>query len=285
MKTVFANHREVCHIWAQQKQSEGRASRIFFDGPVIFSYGRHFPMARFVDHHTVLMTTRGYSVSTAKHMSYVRQSLPNGIKLFRVRDVLTADHASNAFHLVEDIKETRNKSIKAKSNKSYLQHLVLSKVEHLREYVQHFSVKPSADVKALLNGDALSPETLAAIERKLAEDRKAKVKETKEEKKALMERADKWKAGENVSFPYQVHDIFLRVKGDEIETSKGARIPLAIARRLWGRIKGTDMVLAPVAGMSLGHYTVNSWDGETLRAGCHTIQRSEMERLAEVLKW
>jgi len=33
MKTVLRNHEEVAHIWVQQTQAEGRASRVFFDGP------------------------------------------------------------------------------------------------------------------------------------------------------------------------------------------------------------------------------------------------------------
>jgi hypothetical protein len=35
---------QVAHVWAQGRQEEGRnpARRVFFDGPRLFSYGRHF---------------------------------------------------------------------------------------------------------------------------------------------------------------------------------------------------------------------------------------------------
>ena len=65
MRRVLKNHDEVCHVWAQQTQSEGRAGNIFFRDKSIYSYGEHFEMARFVDEETVFITTRGYSVSTA----------------------------------------------------------------------------------------------------------------------------------------------------------------------------------------------------------------------------
>lgn len=78
MRKVFSNHTEVCHVWAARSQKEGRASRIFFEGDTIYSYGRHFPMAKFYDvkdETVVLINDSTYSVSTSKHMCYVRSAL------------------------------------------------------------------------------------------------------------------------------------------------------------------------------------------------------------------
>ena len=38
MRRVLKNHDEVCHVWAQQTQSEGRAGNIFFRDKSIYSY-------------------------------------------------------------------------------------------------------------------------------------------------------------------------------------------------------------------------------------------------------
>lgn len=46
MRTVLRHTNEVCHYWANQIQPEGRAGNVYFDGPRIYSYGRHFCMAR-----------------------------------------------------------------------------------------------------------------------------------------------------------------------------------------------------------------------------------------------
>jgi len=80
MKNVFDNYM-TCHVWAQQSQEEGRnsSSSIYFKGDTIFSYGAHFPMARFVKNDSgetcVLITTQNYSVTTQRHLSLVRSSI------------------------------------------------------------------------------------------------------------------------------------------------------------------------------------------------------------------
>src|SRR5512146_2854588 len=92
MRTVFSNNREVAHVWAQQSQASGRGHNFYFDGPTIYSYGSHFPIARFVtnerDERAVLFTTRRYSKSTSRHVSYAAQALYGlNVPVFNVRDV------------------------------------------------------------------------------------------------------------------------------------------------------------------------------------------------------
>lgn len=79
MKTVFSSHNEVAHIWASQSQNSGRAGNIFFDAGVIYSYGLHFPVAKFMPDlgDIVLFTNRGYSSSTGKHKTIIRAAIPN----------------------------------------------------------------------------------------------------------------------------------------------------------------------------------------------------------------
>ena len=49
-RTVFDNSM-VAHVWAQQGQDFGRSNNgnLYFEGPTIFSYGSHFPIASFTD--------------------------------------------------------------------------------------------------------------------------------------------------------------------------------------------------------------------------------------------
>ena len=48
---------------------------MFIDGDTIYSYGRHFPIATWGPRGVVYVTTQRYSVSTARHISLVRQAL------------------------------------------------------------------------------------------------------------------------------------------------------------------------------------------------------------------
>jgi hypothetical protein len=81
---------QVAHVWAQQRKESMSGSNFYFEGPTIFSYGRHFPIAKFIERKgkkAVLFTTRGYSPSTSKHISYHARAL-NGLNLptFSVKD-------------------------------------------------------------------------------------------------------------------------------------------------------------------------------------------------------
>jgi len=48
MRRVLRSNADVAHVWAQQVQDEERSGNMFFEGDTIYSYGHHFPIARFV---------------------------------------------------------------------------------------------------------------------------------------------------------------------------------------------------------------------------------------------
>ena len=99
MKKVFANHSDVCHVWAQQSQKAGRANNIFFENSIIYSYGYHYKMAKIHDTNgdIVLINSRGYSSSTAKHTTYVIRAISHLKSLYCpvVDPQNEADHAEN----------------------------------------------------------------------------------------------------------------------------------------------------------------------------------------------
>lgn len=79
----------------------------------------------------------------------------------------------------------------------------------------------------------------------------------------------------------------LRVSDGEVETSKGARVPLADAERAfrfaiarkskgWHRNGETHKV---------GHYQLDAVNGDGIVAGCHRITWDELERFAKVQGW
>jgi hypothetical protein len=88
MKKVFSSNSQLAHVWANQLQHEGRASSMFFDGPVIYSYGTHYEIARFVEaangQKVCFVNANGYSSSTAKHTAHVWNAIPDGILTYKV---------------------------------------------------------------------------------------------------------------------------------------------------------------------------------------------------------
>lgn len=76
----FKSHYDVARAWASREYEGGKSDhRVFFERDVIYSYGRHFPIARLLDTPTggvaALYTSERYSVSTSKHKSIVASAL------------------------------------------------------------------------------------------------------------------------------------------------------------------------------------------------------------------
>lgn len=55
--------------------TSGKGSHMFIDGDTIYSYGRHFPVATRSGGNTFWLTDQRYSVSTARHISEVRNAI------------------------------------------------------------------------------------------------------------------------------------------------------------------------------------------------------------------
>lgn len=102
------------------------------------------------------------------------------------------------------------------------------------------------------------------------------------------EKIEKWRNGESVHLPHNVPTM-ARIKGDFVETSKGARVPLDHAVRLVGiaqRIaaRGGEN-FTQGNGPMVGHFRVNSI-GSDMRVtiGCHTFEPIESMRAIEMIQ-
>lgn len=77
MAQVFSNDM-VAHVWAQQRQQNGRSNNgnFYFEGRTLYSYGGHFPVGIFAaPGGPVFLNADSYSVSTSKHQSYARRAV------------------------------------------------------------------------------------------------------------------------------------------------------------------------------------------------------------------
>jgi hypothetical protein len=296
MKTVF-NNRECCHVWAQQKQETGRGPSIFFEGKSIFSYGRHFEMARFISDDVVLFTSRSYSVTTAKHLSFAYQAVSHK-KTFTVSSF--ENHSENAKELAQNVENYVDSIMRKLSDISY--HLETLSRYHATalDYLSTFKKAIEPDVRKKIN--ALEKYIHAKLPQKRIDELKAreekfnagkeerwKAKRAREEEARRIrqleyaERVELWKTGEYNGPLYGVYGapVALRIKNDNIETSQGASIPLSAARLFWDTLKDGK----PVHGIELGSYTVNSLADGVLTVGCHKIPLKEVYRMAVALNW
>lgn len=69
------NRTQVADAFASQSKPRGRASALYFDGPVAFSYGEHFPLAIITGPKQATMNSDKYSSTTSRHQSTMRHEL------------------------------------------------------------------------------------------------------------------------------------------------------------------------------------------------------------------
>lgn len=286
MKTVFPGQ-QVCHVWAQQSltQDEGRNSgkTIFFEGRSIFSYGTHFEMARFVDG-VVLITNRRYSTTTAKHLSWVRQA----VRHHTTFEVPTFDnHVVNVCYLINQAKDHYDKATRARVRAEYELEYAQEYVEKARGYLATFCAPvPESHLAlwvALREGTYLNSEVQADLLRKTREARQAELAKQKERERiqalAESEAIEEWRQGATTSRYFST--VALRVKGDTVQTSRGAEVPIRDAKNLYRALNMINPLQNEhVIGHRVGYFTVNRVTATDIIIGCHTIPLREIERIA-----
>lgn len=129
---------EVAHHWARNSLPRGRASNLYFEDGIIYSFGRHYPIARHVTVRKtklkcVLFTTdeaKGYgrvwnrvSPTTSRHKRDVQSAIPKDLPTFHVPNVKADSrqhHLENLKWFEEQAKVHYNKAQKATRNKPWL---------------------------------------------------------------------------------------------------------------------------------------------------------------------
>lgn len=305
MRTVFTND-ETAHVWSTGTQEEGRShSRsIFFDGPVIYSYGKHFPMARLIPGtDIVLFTTESYSATTAQHKCLIGRAIshktvinvPNVVmsNYHPETEKATKYHTDNLTAIHKDAVSLRNKATRART---YADHYLRALTERIKDAETYFNTFKKDMDKATarkwrrkLTKGIATPEEAQALNEKLKAGRAVQAKKDKAKRKLDMieynEQLVKWKAGDLEAYiPYWLNPpppASLRIKDKEVQTTQGARIPLADARKAYRTIKagrGDSLV-----GQRIAYYTVTSITEELLTVGCHKILLSEVDRIGPEL--
>jgi len=276
MKTVFTND-QLAHVWANQSQAHGRNANgsLYFSGDTIYSYGPHYPLARIYKGFALVNST-GYSVTTAKHT----RSVVNALKIitFFVPNVLEPAHPDNLASFENDVAEEFQKILECRELDTGS--LDTGELRRQRYYKEALGRKePSPLVKE--SREFLHWFTKKAIDRDYARIKKREEKR-KQEAAAI---AEKYKA----ELPLWVeHKNTLPIRGNtieidwcrvhkngaEVETTRGARVPLHQAMLLLSTITQlwhSEEKLKSIIGLRIGHFTVDNISGDIITIGCHKI--------------
>jgi hypothetical protein len=284
MKTVFSSHSEVAHIWAQQKQEKGKANNVFFEGPTIYSWGRHFKIAEFVKPNVVLFNNDTYSPSTSKHQCHVRRAIPGTVKVFWVPFVGDNYHNKNLQHYLTSFNNSIYSAHKAiKYTASYVQQAEAAK-ESALQYIQEFNLQDSEiakQIESLKVDESLQVKIIAQEKRQFEREEKERLRREARYTYVRNNHVEPWLKGEfHQSVISELPEIYLRAKNNEVQTSHGAKVPLKDARVLYQAIKSNR----DIKGYEIGSFTVIGING-VLKIGCHEITRTEIERFASSQNW
>lgn len=287
------NNRDVAHAWAHQNRDRANGSNFYFEGDTIYSYGRHFPIARIdAAEQTVWFTTDGYSSTTAKHKSLARQAIPSRYRVALVPDPL----------------------LPSSGIRYYLNHFkALAGRRHTERWASDFNYTASQYriFRECYNGvPGLNPTNFDALtelfnrvgadvaefwrlrDATAADRAKAAKKRAGKAREKMAEKIAKFHAGEigpGVEFKKVLGCDLLRVYRGEVQTSQGVTFGVDDAKTFWMHlghiIRGALDFDARADGLVLnfGQFRLDRIVEGTIYAGCHKIDRSEVIRFAESL--
>lgn len=286
MKTVHPSS-EVYHLWAHQAQDHARNGQgnVSFTGLDAYSYrariaslvpGEGTGAGRLA----ALVSSHKWSVTTSKHQSYVRRAIPHGMAVFIVPS-LDPDHAVNLEHYAAHAEYLAAKASRARSHRVWLESQATDLQAEANKYCRFFGLADAFDPGMVQEARRRNKAAREAWEAQQERERLARAEQIRIDDAGKVEA---WLRGDDdVSLSYSYPDTLLRLTGDgaEVETSRGARVPVSHARHAYRNL--SRGLLA--SGARIGHYQVDQVDETTVTIGCHEIARVEVERFAGVMGW
>ena len=295
------NNAVLFHRWANQTKPASKSGNVFYEGPILYSYGHHFPLAVLTGKgkpEIVLVNSRSYSMTTAKHRSQAVRASSHKVHIYVPR-LDQPCNPDNLTYLNGETQAAYDAMKKARSCISSHESTARNCLETAKLYRKTF-LGGKGKVYALPKD--FTTLLAAAREREVKHNAAQAVKEERHKAERARQRelnaladAEKiaaWRAGEAVSLSWGL-PCMLRVKPsdpDTVETSLRAEVPLTHARRLYGLILGvvesgtdweTNGHTIPVGVYRVDRITA---DG-TLHAGCHKISFEEIDRFATERGW
>lgn len=264
MKKVLSNH-DVAHKFALQSQPEATNPNrsFYFEGTELFSYGRHFCIAKFADANTLLFTERSYSNTTAEHINYAWQAT---IHIKQIRCPFPAgSHAENFNWWIARANEQLELLKRSRKPEKYVAELLRIE-DKAKKYSEYFGIEVNNQLQQLVN----------------CHDKEQAIKYSEEAARIEAARIAKAHKKELISFrEFKRNSIYtrngldyIRMNDGYFETSQGVRIPIAVGLKFY-ELLSEGLI---TAGNRLMQYEVREVTKDSVSIGCHTITFKEIKR-------
>jgi hypothetical protein len=309
MKTVVSLQ-QVAHLWANKAQWGARTSNgsLFFRDSTIYSYGPHFPIAKFAQgrdgEEYILFTTRRYSVTTARHILTVRRALSRDqmnrvIYCHNPAANSPSDHAANFAEMTCRFNAALEKGMNPRT-RNKAEHLELA--ETIRQQANRYrdlfcdlteccAIEPTPEYFAALEtARCQEAQKRAERERKRRELQAAKIAQWENVELPLWKRgANSYRGADGQEYaidPPEGHFVNFRLVGDEVETTLGARFPVSHCQRVFRSLQRIVESGKPWRRngdkIPVGLFQIDSVDPATgiIQAGCHRVRWQEISQFA-----
>lgn len=278
---------EVAHLFANQSQDYATDHRVKFEGKSYYSYRTEIACFRSNSRgeECVLLNVQSFSNTTSKHQNNIKQACSHLIVFDyenNTPSTVTVDFIYNYY--IDKATELQSKANRARKYKLYL-----------IEQAKHYLVKANQliDFFDATHLERIDETQFDELLTKLASEHEELLHKEKEKEaiRLAMEleyyKSDfvDWLSGNRVTFPRCYNNnIYLRVKTDMVETSRGATFPITSCEtlfKLYQRCVRDNEVYDNT--IQVGNYRVNHISRKGIIAGCHHIKPDEITRFAKVL--
>lgn len=325
-KTVFTDG-EIAHVWANRGapsghtrlsslMNGGRGIRQSFDGDEFRSFNT--VIARRISHKgrvAYVLDNERFGPTTGKHQSGIRFALRDDAKLFIVWEGRRNQSLAFTAQTLRDWYVSAYKTAPSTSRYAHMRASdLIARVNHLksaidvcvyfnlphktldRELVKHKSDSQAAQVLLTEYQSKRESRCQARWAKRRERQAAARAQRLIDDKESIA----KWIAGESVHPSYN-WPIYLRAEGvngqtdasgrsfvmTEMVTTKGARVPLADAKRAYDfamrmRRKGWHK---NGETQSIGMYELDAVNEQGIVAGCHRVSWAEVDRFAALMDW
>jgi hypothetical protein len=299
---------EIPHLFVHKTQDSARNQQgnFYFDGDTLYSYGSHYPLAQHVTGVNgeagilvnVSTRNRGGSPTTTQQRNRVRHSIPDSITTFDVETIRVEQYGHDV-NIASFQADAKTQLEKARNGRKYGASSLASAFEFrtiATKYAAFFGIE-TPDFSFLPAGLELEKLEAQIAERRARADVADAERNRKEQARrlerqrlaafAVPEKIAAWRAGK----PVNTWDLptMLRIDGEEVVTSQGARVPVEHAKRVLGIVckvkeRGEPFVTNGHT-IPIGVYRVDRIDADgTLHAGCHHITFDEIQAIAPQLE-
>ncbi len=308
------DHQSIAHRWAQDNGAKLTGYAMFCASGIIYSHGRHFPIARFVStperrgkpsQRVVLFNADSYSVSTSKHQSYTRRAIPAGVPVFSIpalseyEDYTAPVYGKRvlAWHVTKAA-ELYAKAQRARVNGPWLEKQAEAHLGEAERFAAAFGHRWKRPAPLAVLAEAVAKETAkqakAAKKARAEQEERDRIRAEAQREQDAAWFAD-WQAGKSRHCPASYRSrpdgsayvTRLRDSGeDELRTSQGAAVPWAHAVKAFRFIR---LCVERGEGwqrngrtVRVGHYQIDRIEPNgDMTAGCHRFAWDAMRELAE----